>query len=145
MVEARAEGTWFTEQADDGTWRVDFTGSRLVPLYPDADAAVAAAEAWATATVACEDPGALLAVDPPYGSPILSERLCGATDDVAFGDLGRLPETGGSSDLVAAFGPDVVGWARVVPITSPVELDVVLAPVNDAWVVVGVLPSGSAP
>lgn len=142
LVPARAEGTWFTEQADDGTWRVDFTGSRLVPIYPEAEAAVAVVEQWAAAAVACRDPGALQAVAPPYGTPALVDQLCDADGDVVVGAVTTLPETGGSSDLLAAFGTDVVGWARVVPITSPVELDVVLAPVDDAWGVIGVLPRG---
>jgi hypothetical protein len=48
--------------------------------------------------------------------------------------------------LSAAFGPDVYAWARRVPVTGPVALDLFLAPVGERWLVVGAgEASASAP
>ena len=38
---------------------------------------------------------------------------------------------------VAAFGPDVLEWARVVPVSGPAQIDVVVAPVGESWLVIG--------
>jgi hypothetical protein len=44
-----------------------------------------------------------------------------------------------SGPFVTAFGPETGSWARVVPVTAPVSLRAVVAPIGDEWVVVGVL------
>ena len=43
-----------------------------------------------------------------------------------------------TAQVVAAFGPDALGWARSVELTGAAELSVVTAPLGDRWVVVGV-------
>ncbi len=137
LVPARAEGIWVTTEEGDG-WRVEFTESVLRPRYPSAEDAPAAAAEWARAQQACEDPQP--AHDGPlYGLPVLALELCGSEGDVGAGGVADLREGEESSAFVSAFGPEVFGWARVVPITGPVPIRVVLAPIDDQWEVIGVL------
>jgi hypothetical protein len=51
-----------------------------------------------------------------------------------------------AAPLQTSFGADVVTWARTVQVDGPVPLRAVLAPLDDAWTVVGVLaPAGGGP
>jgi hypothetical protein len=45
-----------------------------------------------------------------------------------------------AAPLQTSFGADVVSWARTVTVEGPVPLRAVVAPVDDTWTVVGVLP-----
>ena len=49
-----------------------------------------------------------------------------------------LLDDAGVSAVTAAFGPDVYAWARVVPVTAPERLELVLAPVGERWLVIGI-------
>ena len=44
-----------------------------------------------------------------------------------------------ASTVVNALGPESVEWTRVVSLTGPAPLDVVVAPLGDEWRVVGVV------
>jgi hypothetical protein len=144
LVPARARATWIAV-AEDGGWRVARSDSRLSPQYPDANGAVSAAEAWVRARVACrttaEYDGGLVGAAGPVAA------LCDAPGPVEVGAVATLDPGVGVEPFLAAFGPEVLSWARVVPVASPVALAVVLAPVDDRWVVVGALeslPGGSS-
>jgi hypothetical protein len=144
LVPARARATWIAV-AEDGGWRVARSGSRLSPQYPDANGAVSAAEAWVRARVACragaEYDGGLVGAAGPVAA------LCDAPGPIEVGAVATLEPGVGVEPFLAAFGPEVLSWARVVPVASPVSLAVVLAPVADRWVVVGALeslPGGSS-
>jgi hypothetical protein len=138
LVPARADAVWIAI-SEDGGWRVARSESRLSPQYPDATGAVSSAETWARARVACradaEYEGGLV------GSSSQVTALCNATGPVTTGAVVSLEPGVGVEPFLAAFGPDVLSWARVVPVTSPVPISVVLAPVGDRWVVVGALDS----
>jgi hypothetical protein len=56
-----------------------------------------------------------------------------------------LPETAQDQPFLAAFGSAVHDWARVVRLDAPVRMDVVVAPVGERWLVVGVLPQTHSP
>lgn len=137
LVPARAEGS-FVLAEEDGGWRVRFADSTIVPHYPDDADATSAAAAWAAAQQRCEEPAGPYD-GPQYGVPALATALCGIDADVAVGDPSDLPDGDEAAPFVAAFGPEVFGWARVVPVTGPTPLRVVLAPVDDTWTVIGVL------
>lgn len=144
LVPARAQAVWIAI-AEDGGWRVARSESQLLPRYPDESGAVSAAEAWARARTDCRagaeyDGGLLGAVGPVTA-------LCDVPGPVEVGAVSRLEPGVGVEPFLAAFGPEVLTWARVVPIASPVSLAVVLAPVADQWVVIGALeslPGGSS-
>lgn len=144
LVPARASAVWIAI-GEDGGWRVARSESRLSPQYPDATGAVSSAQVWAQARVACR-------TDAEYEGGLVGSNgqvtaLCNATGPVTTGGVTNLEPGVGVEPFLAAFGPDVLSWARVVPVTSPVPVSVVLAPVGDRWVVVGALDSvpGSSP
>ncbi|MGH3308044.1 MAG: hypothetical protein ACRDOX_10190, partial [Nocardioides sp.] len=144
LVPARAHGVWVAV-AEDGGWRVAHSERRLLPQYPDGNGAVTAAETWAQVRTECragdEYDGGLLGATGPVTA------LCGAPGPVDAGAVSNLEPGVGVEPFLAAFGPEVLSWARVVPLASPVPLAVVLAPVADRWVVVGALdslPGGSS-
>ena len=138
LVPARAHATWVAV-AEDGGWRVDFDNSTLVPEYPADPAAVDAARSWASARADCRR--APVYRDGLLGMPALAAELCGAGGPVRVGSVASLRAGVGVEPFVAAFGPDVFTWARAVPVESPVPMSVVLAPIGDRWVVIGVLES----
>ena len=141
LVPARAEGA-FVLVEEDGAWKVRFEEATIIPRFPDdADAPVAAAT-WAGAQQRCEEAPSPY-TGPQYGVPTLAVALCGVDADLTVGEASALPEGDDASPFVAAFGPEVFSWARVVPVGGPAPLRVVLAPVDDAWTVIGVLRPAS--
>jgi hypothetical protein len=144
LVPARALATWIAV-AEDGGWRVAHAERRLLPQYPDGNGAVTAAENWAQVRTECragdEYDGGLLGATGPVTA------LCGTPGPVDAGAVSNLEPGVGVEPFLAAFGPEVLSWARVVPLAGPVPLAVVLAPVADRWVVLGALdslPGGSS-
>lgn len=140
LVPARARVEWVAVQ-EDGGWLVDFDASVVEPLYPeDADAPVAVAR-WAEAHQDCREPqqyeGSLVASADLREA---AESLCGTTASIGTGDPLPLDEFDATA-LVSAFGADALGWARAVELRGPVELSVIVAPVEDRWLVVGLLPA----
>jgi hypothetical protein len=136
LVAERVRVTWATSD-EGGSWGVDLVSSTQEPLHPSDDSAPAAVRAWAEGHQDCGTPrtwdGNL------QGSPPLAERLCGQEGPVEVGPplpLGTLD----AGPFLAAFGPGVGEWARVVAVTAPVELRAVMAPIGQEWLVIGVLP-----
>lgn len=121
--------------AEDGGWRLDPAGSSVRPVLPDEQLATAAARQWAQARQQCrvegEYEGSLL------GSPALGDGLCQLQGELVAGPPAPLDDAL-APQVVAAFGPDALTWARTVAISGPSELSVVTAPFGDRWVVVGV-------
>lgn len=142
LTPAQGSATWVVNRADSGRWGIAFDDSTVEPEYPsDDEAAVAAARDWAQARQQCADApgewsGGLL------GSPAVAEKLCGADGAVEIAPATALSDVDAPA-ITAAFGPDAGTWARVVPVTAPEPLRVVLAPVGDRWMVVGALQAAA--
>jgi hypothetical protein len=142
LVPASADATWVV-LAEDGGWRVNYAEAAFKGHYLDDDAAATSAVSrWASSRQQCgrvdaEYPGGLA------GAAGLANRLCKAPGAVAVGQPGPLkgPET---APVVAAFGPEAELWAKVVPVTDPVPMRAVVAPIGDRWTVIGLLspPAG---
>ena len=123
---------------EDGGWRVAYSRSRLVPEYPSD------ALAGAAATRVGDGPPGV-----PHRRRVVRRvgrtrrrsprRLC-RPEWSGRGRLRRLPvpDDTSASSLAAAFGPDVYAWARLVPVTEPARLDLIVAPVGERWLVIGV-------
>jgi hypothetical protein len=137
LIPARGRATWETVQ-EEGGWRVSHRSAALSPLYPPDDGVADAARRWAEARQSCaaQPTGSLI------GAVSLAADLCGATGDLALGPPGVLDDGTQTTPLLNAYGPEVFTWARVVPVTAPVPMQVVLGPIADEWRVVGVLPEG---
>jgi hypothetical protein len=136
LTPAHATAT-FAAVPEDGGFRVAYAASAVTPVYPPEAGAVPAAQQWADARQACQHPpelaGGLL------GATYLADGLCRAPGTVTVGIVAPLPDSPAIEPLLAAFGPEVGRWARVVPVSSPVQLSVITAPVGESWLVVGVL------
>lgn len=140
LVPARGRVEWVAVQEGEG-WLVDFDAAAVEPLYPDdADAPDAVAE-WARAHQECNEPeqyeGALVATADLLRA---AESLCDQAIRITTGAATTLDEFD-ASPFVSAFGTPALSWGRAVDLGGPVELTVVVAPIDDRWVVVGLLPT----
>ena len=136
LIPGAAEATWVVVD-EAGEWRIGFTESRIDPIFLDDDGAPAAVSNWANERLTCDpepDSDALL-----LGFPMLADGLCGATGAVTVGGPGALDDAADAAPFLAAYGPEVGIWARVVEVQTPVALRVVVAPIGEQWEVIGVL------
>lgn len=128
----------FTGRRDGSGWLVD-GDPETEPILPTEALAVEAATAWVGAVQACDRDraGQLEAVPTLFGSADGAVGLCGKAGAVTAGGVVRLTAGVASTDIVAQYSTDALGWARVVRITGPAAFGVVLAPLGDRWKVLG--------
>lgn len=136
LVTARARSTWLTVR-ENGVWRVAFGQSADHRLYLGDATAATAARQWAERRIACQPGGELEA--SLKGSPFLAQGLCQAKGELKIGGPSELSQLDDTTPFISAYGPDVMRWARAVPILSPQPMQVVLAPVGADWKVMGVI------
>ncbi len=121
-----------------GGWRISLSETTVEPSYPPEPAAREAARRWVMDRTECasavEYEGGLL------GNPGLADSLCGAVGPAEVGQPGPLEDQVDAAQFIGAFGPEFDRWGRSVAVDSPTPMRVVLAPVGDQWVVIGVLP-----
>lgn len=130
----------FTGQEVDGGWLVA-TEPEIEFLLPPASEAPEVVQRWAAAVQACDQAAAaeLEAVDQIFGSSVGAGELCGSTGAITTGDPEELLAGPQSTDLIAQYSTDILGWAQVVPVTGPVSpFSVVVAPIGDDWRVLAV-------
>jgi hypothetical protein len=133
LVPARATVTWALVHEPSG-WVVDLASSTFEPHFPDDAAAVPVVRAWLADGQACH------AGEPLLGDQSAVDALCGHPGDVMVGKPRRLGTTPLDQDVVAAYGADAAGWARVLTVSGATTLRVVVAPVGDNWEVVAAAP-----
>lgn len=137
LVPPQAQVTWMVVEADDGTFGVDLEVSAFSPLYVSDATASDAVAAWVTSRQACgrdgEWGGTLLGVVGPV------RALCGASGQITVGEPAALSSFE-AAPFTAAFGEDVLAWARQIEVTGAVELRAVIAPIGTEWRVIGALP-----
>lgn len=140
LIPARGVVEWAVVE-EAGGWSVDFDASTTRARYPDDATATDAVAEWARENQRCGDPeqydGALVATADLLAAV---DSLCDSTGRISAGPPRTLDEFD-ASPFVSAFGTDALAWARAVVVTGPVELTVVVAPVADRWLVVGLLPT----
>ena len=132
------ENQTFTGRQEAGGFLVDGDPA-TEPILPPEEKAAEATAAWVAAVQACDQPkaGGLQAVSELFGSARGAMGLCGKAGPVTTGAVGRLAPGIASTDIVAQYSTDALGWARVVRLTSPAAFGVVLAPIGDGWKVLG--------
>ena len=136
LIPGDADATWVVVEEGD-EWRVAFTQSRIEPVFLDDGNAPTAVAEWVATRQSC-----VTETDPDFallGFPTLADPLCGSTGSVSVSDPAPLEDAADAAPFLAAFGPEVGIWARVVEVQTPVAIRVVAAPVGDQWVVIGVL------
>lgn len=135
LVPARAQTRWAAVE-EDGGWAVDVLATTQQPVLPPDEQAVEAVQQWAQEHQRCgtpeQYPGGL------RGRTDLATALCGASGSVQATTVAALSQVD-APPLQSSFGADVVSWARTVAVDGPVPLRAVVAPVDDRWLVVGVL------
>jgi hypothetical protein len=137
LVPGTALVTWRVVP-EGGGWRISLAETVVEARYPPESAAGEAVRRWITQRVSCtpasEYEGGLL------GYPGLADSLCGMTGPVQLGRVGPLEDQVDAAQFIGAFGPEFDLWGRSVEVDSPTPMRVVLAPVGDDWVVIGILP-----
>jgi hypothetical protein len=134
LVPSTAVATWVA-RAEDGGWRVAFSEAVVTPQWLPDTSATAAAGAWVTARTGC---GAQARV-ALLGAGHLVDELCAAHGTTEVGAPLPLEPVESADSFLAAYGPDVFSWARVVPVTAPARVGAVLAPLGSRWRVIGLV------
>jgi hypothetical protein len=138
LTPGRTEEVWRVRR-EGGTWRVAADPAMRRPLFPADDRAPAAVQAWVAKLLACDQAGAarLEAGGERYGPTELAGLPCAKRGKWTVGapvgfDRAQDPA------YIAAFGPEVQEWARLVPVRGPrSDFYAVVAPLGDAWRVLG--------
>jgi hypothetical protein len=131
---------------EDGHWRVAADPVSVRTLLPgDADAA-AAVQSWVDRLARCDSRGAaaMQAASELYGPANLAAAPCqqhGAWKAAATRGFDAAADP---QPYLSAFGPEVQTWARLVPVQGPkTHFAVVVAPLGDAWRVLGTDPASA--
>jgi hypothetical protein len=130
-----------------GRWLVEAEPRSVRPLLPGDRGAPDVVGAWLRGLVACDPGGARpLQVEPDlYGPGDLAAAPCEQHGRWTVGPAQPFGPAGDSQPYVAAFGPDVTSWARLVPVRGPrTGFYAVVGPLGDAWRVIGTSPMEAA-
>lgn len=141
FIAAQAAETWLA-RLDGGKWRVQDRPAGTDPqLPPDADA-VAVAESWIGLAQECDSARAVaLQVQRVlYGVADLAESLCGANVDGLSGGVAEFEPDAEGAGALAAFGPGIDVWARVVDVDAEKSFRLTLAPLGSRWRVLAISP-----
>ena len=142
LVPGRTVEVWRASH-QDGRWRVAAEPVSARAELPGDDRAPGAVTAWVQRLLGCDRQGAaaLQAGAGLYGPADLAELPCRERGRWTVAapqgfDAAVEPEA-----YVAAFGPEVGSWARLVPVQGPgTRFSVVVGPLGDAWRVLGTDP-----
>lgn len=141
LVTSRAAVTW-TAVAEDGGWRVSYQRTSIKPVYLDDKGATESANTWIAARRACAKPDPSLEYSGGIvGSVGIAAALCKTTPP-KLDTPRRLADRPDPAPVLAAFGPEADAWARIIRVTGPRTFNVVLAPLADRWIVIGLLADG---
>jgi hypothetical protein len=131
---------------EGGRWRVAADPISVRTLLPgDADAP-AAVQSWVDRLARCDPRGAaaMQAAAELYGPADLAAAPCqrhGAWKAAATRGFDAAADP---QPYLSAFGPEVQTWARLVPVQGPkTRFAVVVAPLGDAWRVLGLDPASA--
>ncbi len=136
LTPGQATVTWQVLPGPDGDWGVSLETSTVEPEYPPDEGAAVAARQWVDARQACATPPSERS--DLIGSPGLAENLCGAAGSFDLGEVAPLTEIE-TTPVATAFGPEAAVASRVVRVSGAVELGLVLTPIGDDWIVIGVV------
>jgi hypothetical protein len=142
LVPGRTVEVWRASR-QDGRWRVAADPVSVRAELPGDDRAPEAVTAWVGRLLGCDRRGAAALQAGPelYGPADLAELPCRTRGRWTVAapegfDAAVEPEA-----YVAAFGPEVGSWARLVPVQGPgTRFSVVVGPLGDAWRVLGTDP-----
>jgi hypothetical protein len=141
LVPGRARETWRVWREND-RWRVDPDPVEAAPILPLDEAAQTVVRSWVERKQACDPDGAraLQLSSLLYGPLALGDTPCKERGEWRVREATRLAEASDTGAYVAAFGPGVSSWARLVPVEGPrSRFFAAVGPLGDEWRVLGVL------
>lgn len=141
LVPGRSQSQWRAAQEPGGIWRVASDPISFRPLLPSDSTAPEVVSAWVSRLAACDPAGAATyQVDTHlYGPPSLVGAPCDKGGAWTAGQPAGLDRTPDPRAFLAAFGPEVGSWARLVPVQGPGgQFLAAVAPMGDTWQVLGV-------
>jgi hypothetical protein len=142
LVPARTVEVW-RARSEGGGWRVAADPVSVRADLPSDRRAPDAVTAWVQRLVGCDRQGAaaLQAAGELYGPADLAEAPCRLRGRWTVAGPQRFDQAAEPEAYVAAFGPEVGSWARLVPVQGPgTRFHVVVGPLGDAWRVLGTDP-----
>jgi hypothetical protein len=142
LVPARTVEVW-RARSEGGGWRVAADPVSVRAELPSDRRAPDAVTAWVQRLLGCDRQGAaaLQAAAAPYGPADLAEAPCRRRGRWTVAAPRRFDAAVEPEPYVAAFGPEVAAWARLVPVQGPgIRFNVVVGPLGDAWRVLGTDP-----
>jgi hypothetical protein len=142
LVPARTVEVW-RARSEGGGWRVAADPVSVRAGLPSDRRAPEAVTAWVQRQLGCDPQGAaaLQAGTGLYGPADLAEAPRERRGRWAVGAPRRFDAAVEPEPYVAAFGPEVGSWARLVPVQGPgIRFHVVVGPLGDAWRVLGTDP-----
>ncbi len=142
LVPARTVEGWRASR-QGGRWRVAADPVSVRADLPSDDRAPEAVTAWVQRLLGCDRPGAagLQVGAELYGPADLAELPCQERGRWTVADPEGFDTAVEPEAYVAAFGPEVGSWARLVPVQGPrTRFHVVVGPLGDAWRVLGTDP-----
>jgi hypothetical protein len=142
LVPARTVEVWRASR-QDGRWRVAADPVSVRAELPRDASAPEAVTAWVRRLLGCDRQGAagLQAGTELYGPADLAERPCRERGRWTVAAPQSFDAAVEPEAYVAAFGPEVGAWARLVPVQGPrTRFSVVVGPLGDSWRVLGTDP-----
>jgi hypothetical protein len=142
LVPARTVERWRASR-QDGRWRVAADPVSVRAELPGDDRAPEAVSAWVERLLGCDPRGAagLQATAELYGPADLAALPCRERGRWTVAAPEGFDAAVEPEPYVAAFGPEVGAWARLVPVQGPrTRFSVVVGPVGDGWRVLGTDP-----
>lgn len=140
LVPGRSRSLWQVRR-EQGGWRVAAEPLSVRPILPPDAGAPDTVKGWVSRLQACDRNGAasLQVGTYLYGPAHFVQAPCEKQGPWTVGNAVGLDQAPDPSDLLAAFGPGVGSWTRLVPVDGPgSRFFVAVAPMGDAWQVVGV-------
>lgn len=129
-----------------GRWRVDAASVRVAPQLVSDRSAANDVTTWLNRLSACDAAGAeaLQVSGDLLGDDSIAGQIC--TTHARLRAAPAQPMVGGptTSAFLAAYGPDLGAWARLVPVTGAKDqqLLVGVAPFGSTWRVFGIVSGG---
>lgn len=140
LVPGRSTSVWLVRKEADG-WRVSADPLTSRPILPAEAGATDAVQGWVSSLAACDQASAAnMQVSPSlYGPESLVQAPCAKRGTWTAGAPVGLDRTPDPRAFLAAFGPEVGTWARLVPVQGPdSRFLAAVAPMGDGWQVMGV-------
>jgi hypothetical protein len=140
LVPGRSASVWLVRQEADG-WRVSADPLTFRPVLPPEAGATDVVQRWVSLLAACDTSNAagLQVASNLYGPASLVHAPCATHGAWAAGAPTGLDRTPDPRAFLAAFGPEVGTWARLVPVQGPQSRFLAaVAPMGDGWQVMGV-------